>query len=133
MKARKIKIKINAPGDTPADAFERSAIEDFKRLQRGLKISESEYDMELTFPNIFWLNKVLSPERIKIYKMIKLKKPQSIYQLAKFLNRAVANVQRDVQELAAMGVLELKKNHKKGQKRESVRPEWNYDGFDIAV
>ena len=64
---------------------------------------------------------------------IKDAKPESIYQLAKLLGRVQANVHKDVQELAGLGIIELKKVRKIGQKRESLHPEYNWDGFDIAV
>ena len=35
--------------------------------------------------------------------------------------------------LASLGIIELKRTKKKGQKRESLQPEFNWDGFDIAV
>jgi predicted transcriptional regulator len=66
-------------------------------------------------------------------QMIREKRPDSIYHLAKLLGRTTANVQRDVRELADLGIIELKKAKKKGQKREVVTPEYNWDGFDIAV
>ena len=87
----------------------------------------------INFPDISWLNKIVSPERLRIYQTIKDKKPTSIYELAKLLHRAVANVQRDVRELAEFGVIELRKTRKKGQKRETLQPECNWDALDIAV
>lgn len=133
MKARKFKIKVNRPGELPAEAFKRESIEDFKRIQQGKKVVDAEYDIVLNFPDISWLNKIVSPERIRIYQMIKDKKPSSIYELAKLLGRTVANVQRDVHELAQFGVIELRKARKKGQKRETLQPECNWDALDIAV
>ena len=37
------------------------------------------------------------------------------------------------EELAQLGIIELKRTRKEGQKRESLQPEYNWDGFDIAV
>ncbi len=133
MKVKKFKIKVNRPGENPAQAFKQESIEDFKRVQQGKKVADSEYDIVLNFPDISWLNKIVSPERMRIYQMIKDKKPSSIYELAKLLGRAVANVQRDVRELAQFGVIELRKIRKKGQKRETLQPECNWDALDIAV
>jgi len=55
------------------------------------------------------------------------------YQLAKLLDRSATNVKKDVDELAKLGILELKKVRTKNQKREALQPEYNWDGFDIAV
>ena len=92
-----------------------------------------EYDLVLSFPDISWLPKILSPERIRLIQTIRELKPESVYQLAKYLERATSNVQKDVSELAEMGILELKKYRKKGQKRSCTRPLFKWSGFDIAV
>lgn len=60
-------------------------------------------------------------------------KPESIYRLAKLLDRAPGNVKKDVDELAAFGILQLKTKRTKEQGREAIQPEYNWDGFDIAV
>lgn len=60
-------------------------------------------------------------------------RPESIYQLAKLLERTPVNVKKDVDELAKLGILKLKKKRTKEQGRESIQPEYNWDGFDIAV
>ena len=65
--------------------------------------------------------------------MIQNRHPESIYQLAKMLNRYLANVQRDVYDLERYGILELKKMKKKDSKRASVKPCFDWSGFDIAV
>ena len=49
------------------------------------------------------------------------------------LGRAQSNVQKDVHELAELGILELERSVKKGQKKETVQPKFEWDGFDIAV
>jgi predicted transcriptional regulator len=133
MRVRKFKIKVDRPGENPLDVFKRETIEDIKRVQRGEKVVDSEYDIVISFPDISWLNKIVSTERLRIYQTIKDKKPSSIYELAKLLGRAVANVQRDVKELAEFGVIELRKTRKKGQKRETIQPECNWDVLNIAV
>ncbi len=94
---------------------------------------EPGYDLVLGFPDLSWISKVLSPERIRIIQTIRDRKPGSIRQLAVLLNRAQQNVQKDVQELARLGIVELKKTRTKGQKRESLQPKYHWDGFDIAA
>ena len=133
MKVRKFKIKIIRPGEKPFEAFRRGVLEDYKRLKRGLPVRDAEYDMVISFPDVSWLNKILSPERVRIYQTIKDKRPTSIYQLAKLLERSVANVQRDVTELARFGVIKLGKTRNKGQKRQTVQPTCTWDVLNIAV
>ena len=127
MKAKRFKVKIQNFEQTKQEFLKA-----WKMAEKG-KDSESGYDLVLAFPDLSWISKVLSPERVRMIQTIRDKKPESIRQLSKLLNRAQQNVQRDVQELAQLGIIELKKTHKKGQKRESIQPEYNWDGFDIAV
>ncbi len=127
MKAKRFKIKIQN-----FDQAGEDYVKAWKSAARG-KNFEPEYDLILGFPDLSAISKVLSPERIRIIQTIRDKKPGSIRQLANFLDRAQPNVQKDVQELASLGILELKKTHKKGQKRESLQPQYRWAGFDIAV
>ena len=126
MRARRFKVKIQS--------FEESGkefVKAWKAAERGNDYG-SGYDLILGFPDLSWISKVLSPERVRIIQAIRDKKPESIRQLSKLLNRAQQNVQKDVQELAQLGIIELKRTRKKGQKRESLQPEYNWDGVDIA-
>jgi predicted transcriptional regulator len=127
MKTKRFKIKIMS--------LEQSGREfsNAWRMTETGKAYEASYDLVLTFPDLTWITKVLSPERVRLIQAIREKKPSSIRQLAKFLERAQQNVQRDVQELAELGIIELRRMRLKGQKRESLQPEFNWDGFDIAV
>ena len=127
MKTRKFKIKIQNP-----EAFGTDFKKAWKLAESG-KVIEPGYDLVLSLPNVSSISKVLSPERIRIIQMIKEKKPTSIRQLAKLLGRAQSNVQKDTQELAEFGVITFKKLRKNGSKRESMQPEYKWDGFDIAV
>jgi len=127
MKVKKFKIKIQTH-----EQFRDDVIKTWKMTEKG-KQSEEGYDLVLSFPDLSWLSKILSPERLRMIQTIRDKKPESIYQLAKLLSRTATNVQKDVHDLAGYGIIELKKTRKKGQKRESLHPEYNWDGFDIAV
>ena len=127
MRAKRFKVKI-MNFDQSGQEFAKA----WKMAEKG-KDYAGNYDLVLAFPYLSWIAKVLSPERVRIIQAIRDKKPESIRQLSKILNRAQQNVQKDVQELAQLGIIELKKTHKKGQKRESLQPEYNWDGFDIAV
>ena len=127
MRLRKFKIKIEGPSD-----FRETVLQTWKEVEKRTQATEG-YELVLSFPNLFWLAKILSPERLRLIQTIKEHKPESIYQLAKSLNRATSNVQKDVHDLADYGIIELKKVKRKGMKRVSLQPEYNWDGFDIAV
>ena len=55
------------------------------------------------------MRKVLTEERLRILKTIKKAHPSSIYELAKILERDIKNTFDDVQYLAEVGLIELKK------------------------
>ncbi len=132
MKVKKFKIIVASSNqDATSGFFQR--FNDAWKLAEKRRLPASEYDLVLTLPNLSWLSKIFSPERIRLIQMIREKKPESVYQLAKFLERTPTNVQRDVHELADLGIVELKKTRRKGQKKERIQPEYNWDGFDVAV
>src|SRR5262249_1286783 len=114
MKVRKFKIKVQS--DTQ---FRGDVIKTWKAAEKR-RIHEPGYDFVLSFPDIAWLPKIFGTERIRMIQAIRDRKPESIYQLAKILGRALPNVHRDIHELAEYGIIELKKSRKKGQKRESL-------------
>ena len=125
MRTRKFKIKIQN-----LDQFGKNFVETWKKAKRReLKGTE----LVLSFSDISQLTKVLSLERLRLCQVIRDKKPSSINQLAKMLGRAQSNVQKDVYELAELGVLELERTVKKGQKKETIQPKFEWEGFDIAV
>jgi predicted transcriptional regulator len=87
---------------------------------------------EISFNNLEdIMNEAVSP-RPKLFACLVEKKPESLYQLAKILNRNYANVYKDVQNLVAMGVIRLEKV-KKGKGGERIRPVPLYDeiAFDF--
>ena len=132
MKLRKFKIKIKGAHVAPG----RTIMEDFKeawKLAEKGRLDDQPYDLVIIFPDISYLSKIFSPERLRLIMVIRESKPESVYQLAKILERQLRNVQKDVHELAELGIIQLKKTRKKGQKREYFHPEYNWDGFDIAV
>lgn len=127
MRLKKFKIKIQST-DQYFDEFKKT----WEKASQK-KDLEREFELVLSFSDISQLNKVFSTQRLRIIEAIKLKKPNSIRELSKVLNREQSNVHRDIQELANLGVVQLKRMRKKGQKRESLRPEYHWDVFEIAV
>jgi predicted transcriptional regulator len=64
--------------------------------------------------------RVISPARMDIIDAIREHKPDSIYELAKLLERDVGNVHRDVKSLAEIGILRL--DEADSGDRERMRP-----------
>ena len=79
--------------------------------------SKKDYD----FSSILALRQLLSNEKARILHTIKTQKPQSIYDLAKKLNRGFKSVNDDVKLLKRFGFIELKEE--KTKKRSRLRPE----------
>jgi len=97
------------------------------KLEKGEKVKKHE---GISFENIEAMRKILSEERFRILRTIKKEHPKSIYELAKLLNRDIKNTFDDVQFLAQIGLIELKKT-KEG--REKTAPKVNYDRILLEI
>ncbi len=124
MKVRNIKISIKSDAELFNEVSEVT-----KKLESGKKVKKHE---GISFESLDAMRKVLTGKRLEILKTIKREHPQSIYELAKLLNRDNKNTFNDVRILAEMGLIELKKT-KNG--RERTTPEVTYDRIllDIPV
>jgi predicted transcriptional regulator len=127
MKTKKFKIKIQSLEDFKGD-FGKA----WKAAERG-GVWEPEYDLVLSFQDASALSRVFSPERIRIIQTVREKKPNSIRELARILKRSQPNVQKDVQDLADLGILELRSSKDKGSKQAALVPFCPWDEFDVAV
>jgi predicted transcriptional regulator len=132
MKVRKFKIIIVESQEEGLKGLKKRLVENWNAAS-ARKPYKDDYDLILTLIGISSLGKIFSPQRIRILQAIREQKPESIYRLAKILNRAENNVRKDVQDLAKYGIIKLKKVRKKGQKKECLCPQYKWDGFDIAV
>ena len=80
-----------------------------KKIEAGL-LDKPEEGLVMT-PETF--NKVFSPERIKLLQRIYRNNVESIYQLAKELDKPYEVVFRNIKYLAGLGLIELKKKDNK--------------------
>jgi predicted transcriptional regulator len=122
MKVKNIKIAIKSDAE-----FFKEVKEVWKKLEGGEKVKKHE---GISFESLEAMRKVLTEERLKILKTIKKDHPSSIYALAKMLHRDIKNTFDDVQFLARMGLIELKKT-KDG--REKTTPTVNYDKILLEI
>ncbi len=120
---RSRKFRINQSAQETLDEMEKRW-----KLMAGAKGKGSEDVTILCFSDLSMVAKVFSSERLRLLQVIKEKQPGSVNQLAMLLGRSQQNVHKNVHYLA-----ELRRARKKGQKKESVQPEFHWDGFDIAV
>jgi predicted transcriptional regulator len=122
MKVKNVTIRIKSLEDIFNEA--KTVM---KKLERGKKVKKHEGS---SFESLDSMRKVLTEERLKILKTIKKDHPQSIYALAKMLHRDIKNTFDDVQFLAKMGFIELKKA-KEG--REKTTPIVTYDKILLEI
>ena len=122
MKVRDIRISIKSKEDL---FNEVKGV--WKKLEKGESMKQHE---GISFENTEAMRKVLSEERLRILKTIKREHPKSIYELAKLLKRDIKNTFDDVQFLAQIGLVELKKT-KEG--REKTTPKVNYDRILLEI
>ena len=63
----------------------------------------------LFFASIDAVRKVLTPNRMRLLRVIKRNKPASLYELAKLLHRDLKNVTQDISFLEDLGLVDLAK------------------------
>ncbi len=90
-------------------------------------ISKKDYD----FSGLQALRQLLSNEKARILHVIKTKKPKSIYELAKILNRGFKSVNDDIKLLERWGFIDLIEEKTKDRTR--YRPEIVVDTITIHI
>jgi predicted transcriptional regulator len=83
------------------EGFRRRSLERAGKMDRGEKIQPEK---SITFENPIEMAKVLTPERIRLYQIVK-KKETSVTNLANGLKRDRSSVSRDVRLLELKGLL----------------------------
>ncbi len=122
MKVKNIKIGI---------ASTRQILDKFKETCEAIERGESPRKSEgIYFENINTLESILTEKRLTLLRTIREKKPKSIYELAKILQRDVKNVNNDVSKLSELGFITLTKS-KVGRIR--VSPTVDYDKILLEI
>ncbi len=123
MKIKKIQVVIQ-----PKEEFRKQLREDFKRIDQGER--DLIREESVVFHSIEQFRKVMTNKRIELLKVIRHKKPKSVYELAKLVNRSVDNVNNDVRFLEQLGFIETEKI-KKG--RHKLIPSVDFDKIEIEL
>jgi predicted transcriptional regulator len=97
----------------------------FKRFS-GIKQDYNYSDLAL-------LRKLLSNEKARMLHVIKIKKPKSIYSLAKFLGRDFKTVRDDIILLKKFGLIDLISERSSKGNRISHRPILNATTLNIVI
>ena len=88
---------------------------------------QEQYDTS----GVLELRQLLSHEKIRLLKTIKIQKPESIYKLAKILGRGFKSVNDDIKLLARLGFIPLTKAKTKNRRR--YKPEIVIDTLTINL
>ncbi len=121
MKIKRVKIEIKR-----LDEALKEAGVVFERLSKGEHIQKKT---AIYFSNLKEMRKVLTEKRLELLKIIKDKKPASVYELAKMVGRDIKNVLEDLTYLQELGLVEITKT------KDKKIPYVDYDkiAFEVAI
>lgn len=94
------------------------------------KVKHIQKDDEIIFGNSETVAKVFSKNRLEILKAIIQHAPNSIYELAKIIERDFSNVYQDVKLLSEIGLIELKDS---GDSRNGLIPIAKFSGIELDL
>jgi predicted transcriptional regulator len=83
----------------------------------------------ISFPDFQTLGRIVTGARIELMHAIRVKKPKSIQELAKLVDRDFKNVHQDVKLLAEFGLIELKESGP----RKASKPESKFSELILAA
>lgn len=123
MKVKHIKVLI----ESEEDFFNRVG-NLIKKVDKGAikKLTDENLSVE-SFED---LAKALTLKKRELLRSIKNKKPKSIYELAKMVNRSQENVFNDIKFLENLGLVETVKEE---NGRSRIKPFLNFDVLDIRI
>jgi len=119
MRVKEVLIKIEGL----EEAGKRVA-EVYNKTKAGKKIASEEI---LAFENLEALRRVLTSRRISLLRIVRAKKPKTIYALAKLANRAYPNVFQDVKILEELGLIALEEDNN------GLEPIAKYNALKITI
>lgn len=122
MKAKNIRITIR----DMKDVLQEFAVE-LSKARKGERIVPRN---ELSFQNIDTLRKVLTEKRIELLHVIRKYSPDSIYELAKIVNRDLKSVNVDIDVLVSLGLVSIKKIK---EERMKTRPRVEFDKLNVEI
>jgi predicted transcriptional regulator len=119
MKVKKIHIEIKT-----LDGALKEAAESFEKISQGQRVKGKT---ALYFSNIRDLRKVLTEKRLELLKTVKDRKPSSIYELARMVDRDLKNVLQDVGYLQEIGMIDI------AETKDKKIPTVGYDVLSLEV
>lgn len=125
MKIKRITLEVKTLDEMASD-FKRT----WKEAGKGKPVREAAE--AICFDSVEDMQKFLSPERIRLLRVVHERTPKSIYELAKMLDRDRKNVTEDVKMLEGVGLIE-RKAAKSGKEKVKLVVDYDRIQMDIAV
>jgi len=119
-----MKVKKIFVGVKPLDDTLKEAGETFEYLAKGKSVKHKH---GIYFASLKEMRRVLTERRLDILKTIRDRKPSSVYELAKMLDRDLKNVLQDLSYLEELGIVAVTET---GVKKV---PHFDYDRISIEV
>ena len=123
IKTKELKLYIEN-----TDEFKKKLRKELAAMDRGKTKRLSEDS--ISFQSLDQFRKFLTPKRLELLRTIRHKKPKSIYELAKFVDRTSENVNNDIKFLEQLGFVEVERIH--DIRKKSV-PEVSYDKMTLEL
>ena len=123
MKVKQIKVLI----ESEKDFFNRVG-KLVTKVDKGAR--KKIADESLSVGNFEDLARALTLKKRELLRIIKEKKPASIYELAKMANRSQENVFNDIKFLEELGLVETVKET---NGRERIKPYVNFDVLEVEI
>lgn len=122
MKVKNIKLTIKE---------RKGVLNEFaKTLAKARKGEKPVPHEELSFQNIDTLRKVLTEKRMELLHVIKQHAPESIYELAKIVNRDLKSVNTDITVLVDLGLISLEILK---EERRKTKPRVEFDKLQVEI
>lgn len=122
IKVKEVEIKIQNWKD-----FKKESLKETEEIDKGIFKGPK---VSVTFSNISLFRKFLTPKRLELLRIIKAKKPSSLYKLSKMTNRPLKSINRDINIMEEIGLIDLNKTK---NKRPNVVPSVSYDRIDVSI
>jgi predicted transcriptional regulator len=119
-----MKIKKIFVGVRPLEDILKEAGETFEQLTKGKAV---KHKRAIYFANLKEMRRVLTERRLELLKTIRDRKPSSVYELARMVDRDLKNVLQDLSYLQEPGIVAITEI---GVKKV---PHFDYDRISIEV
>lgn len=123
IRAKELRLYIKKTAE-----FKKKINKELKEIDIG-KAKNLKED-SISFQSLDQLRKFLTPKRLELLRVIKHKKPSSMYELAKLVDRTSENVSTDIKFLEQLGFVEVDRIH--DIRKKSV-PEVTYDKMTLEI